>query len=153
MGHEMDLNGQSQRPKYNDENRLWAILQKMNRCVLSKELHQQSLYATPITNQPIFVDNKGLVRIVVTKEMLKSGGSLSINATTTEAGDGITIRSLSPVKKLGGLMVTAKIAPYPCVHISEGINCEYENWLAHQAPNRISLDSNKTQILDVIVSE
>lgn len=121
--------------------------------MLSKELHQPSLYVTPITNQPIFVDNKGLVRIVVTKEMLKSGGTLSINITTTEAGDGITIRSLSPVKKLGGLMATAKIVPYPCVHISEGINCEYENWLAHQAPSRTSLDNRKIHISDGSVIE
>lgn len=142
MGHEMDLDSRSQRPKYNDENRLWTILQKMNRCVLSKELHQAQLYITPVKDQPTFIEDRGLVRFIITKEMLQSGGTLSINITMTEAGDGIMIRSLSPVKKLGGLMVTAKIAPYPCVHISEGINCEYENWLAHQSPKRPSTNSS-----------
>lgn len=142
MGHEMDLDGRSQRSKYNDENRLWTILQKMNRCVLGKELHQAQLYITPVKDQPTFIEDRGLVRFIITKEMLQSGGTLSINITMTEAGDGITIRSLSPVKKLGGLMVTAKIAPYPCVHISEGINCEYENWLAHQSPKRPSTNSS-----------
>ena len=87
MGHEMDLNGQSQRPKYNDENRLWGICQKMDRCVLSKELHQVQLYITPVKDQPTFIEDRGLVRIIITKEMLQSGGNLSINVTTTEAGD------------------------------------------------------------------
>lgn len=153
MGHEMDLNGRSQRTVYNDENRLWVICQKIDRCVLNKSLHQQKLCIVPATNVPTFIKNKGLVRIKITKEMLMTGGTLSINVTTTEAGDSIILKSLSPVKKLGGLMVTAEIAPYPCVHILNGINCEYENWLAHQAPSRIFLDSNKTQYLEEPVTE
>lgn len=154
MGHEMDLNGQSQRQKYNDENRLWTILQKMNRCVLSKALHQNSLYITPAAEHPVIIEDRGLVRINITKEMLASGGTLSINVTTTEPGDTITLRSLSPVKKLGGLSVSTKTVPYPSSYTSEsGINCEYDNWLAHQAPSRTSLDSRKIQILDDSVPE
>ena len=152
MGHEMDLNGQSQRPKYNDENRLWGICQKMDRCVLSKELHQAQLYITPVKDQPTFIEDRGLVRIIITKEMLQSGGNLSINVTTTEAGDTIELKALSPIRKLGGLFVSTKTNSYPCSHNSESsINCEHENWLAHQTPSRTSLDSNVTQILDVDV--
>ena len=129
------------RKSSNDENRLWGICQKIDRCVLSKELHQQSLYATPVKDQPIFITDRGLVRINITKEMLMRGGTLSINVTTTEPGDAITIKSLSPIRKLGGLTVRAKVVSYPKVSVSDaGINCEYENWLAHQAPKRPSSD-------------
>lgn len=154
MGHEMDLNGRSLRAEYNDENRLWGICQKMDRCILSKNLHQHKLYITPTTGQPTFIEDRGLVRINITKEMLMSGGTLSINVTTTEAGDAIILKSLSPVRKLGGLTVSTDIISYPNISASDsGINCEYENWLAHQAPSRVSLDSNKTQNPDVPVSE
>lgn len=154
MGHEMDLNGRSLRTEYNDENRLWGICQKMNRCVLSKELHQQSLYATPVKDQPIFIKDRGLIRINITKEMLMRGGTLSINVTTTEPGDAITIKSLSPIRKLGGLTVRAEVISYPKVSVSDaGINCEYENWLAHQAPSRTSFDNRKIQISDGSVIE
>lgn len=135
MGHEMDLKGRSLRAEYNNENRLWGICQKMDRCVLSKSLHQQELYVTPATGNPVIIEDRGLVRINVTKEMLMSGSTLSLNLITTEAGDTITLKSLSPVKKLGGLTVSAEITSYPNVAASDtGINCEYENWLAHQAP-------------------
>lgn len=154
MGHEMDLNGRSLRAEYNDENRLWTILQKMDRCVLGKELHQQSLYAAPVKDQPIFITDRGLVRINITKEMLMNGGTLSINVTTTEPGDAITIKSLSPIRKLGGLTVRAEVVSYPKVSVSDaGINCEYENWLAHQAPSRTSFDNRKIQISDGSVIE
>ena len=84
--------------------------------------------------------------------MLQSGGNLSINVTTTEAGDTIELKALSPIRKLGGLFVSTKTNSYPCSHNSESsINCEHENWLAHQTPSRTSLDSNVTQILDVDV--
>ena len=154
MGHEMDLDGRSQRSAYNDENRLWEMLQKMDRCVLSKELHQQNLYATPAKGQPIFIEDRGLVRIIITKDMLQSGGTLSINVTTTEAGDTIELKALSPIRKLGGLTVHTEVVSYPKTFASDvGINCEYENWLAHQAPSRIFLDSNKTQYLEEPVPE
>lgn len=154
MGHEMDLDGRSQRSAYNDENRLWEMLQKMDRCVLSKELHQQNLYATPAKGQPTFIEDRGLVRIIITKDMLQSGGTLSINVTTTEAGDTIELKALSPIRKLGGLTVHTEVVSYPKTFASDvGINCEYENWLAHQAPSRIFLDSNKTQYLEEPVPE
>ena len=141
MGHEMDLNGRSLRAEYNDENRLWTILQKMDRCVLGKELHQQSLYAAPVKDQPIFITDRGLVRINITKEMLMNGGTLSIHVTTTEPEDAIILKSLSPIRKMGGLTVSAEITSYPDASVSNsGINCEYENWMAHQAPKRPSSD-------------
>lgn len=141
MGHEMDLNGRSLRAEYNDENRLWTIRQKMDRCVLGKELHQQSLYAAPVKDQPIFITDRGLVRINITKEMLMNGGTLSIHVTTTEPEDAIILKSLSPIRKMGGLTVSAEITSYPDASVSNsGINCEYENWMAHQAPKRPSSD-------------
>ena len=137
----MDLNGRSLRAEYNDENRLWTILQKMDRCVLGKELHQQSLYAAPVKDQPIFITDRGLVRINITKEMLMNGGTLSIHVTTTEPEDAIILKSLSPIRKMGGLTVSAEITSYPDASVSNsGINCEYENWMAHQAPKRPSSD-------------
>lgn len=144
MGHEMDINGRSLRPEYNDENRLWTICRKMDRCVLSKALHQNSLYITPAAEHSIIVEDRGLVRINITKEMLVSGGTLSINVTTTEAGDAIMLKSLSPVKKIGGLTVITETISYPSLGISEGINCELENWLAHLAPKPPSSERSES---------
>ena len=142
MGHEMELDGRNLRPEYNDMNRLWDICKKMDRCVLSKDLHHQKICVTPEMNETIYMEDRGVLHINITKEMLMRGGTLSINVTTSEVRDSVRLKSLSPVRQLGGLLVKAETVSVPSLPNSgAGINCEYENWLAHQSPKRITPES------------
>lgn len=135
MGHEMKLNGRDLRGQYNDENLLWDICRKMDRCVISRRLHEESLYVKLERSVPAMVDNRGICRIHLTKEMLKEGGELYIHATTEEAGEAIKLTSLSALRQYGGLEPRVEVNLSPLKSGAPvGVNCEYENWQAHQSP-------------------
>lgn len=133
MGHSMEIDGKSLRPEYNNENLLWSICQKMDRCVQSQDLHQIFMM-TPLENSyPTFLENRGIVYLSITKEILQQGGIINLDLITTEKGDSIHLRTASAIQGLGTFRVKSRVidGSYPVPQYA-GINCEYENWMVHK---------------------
>lgn len=150
MGHDMKIDNHSIHAQYNDENRLWDICQKIDTCILGKDLHKESLVIEPIPNTPIQVENRGLIRIHLTREMLSKGGTLQCFATTEEAGELLTLVSLSALRKYGRIVPQAEVLPTPVKNeLPVGINCEYENLLAHEKASK-KFRSPKSESTNVV---
>lgn len=132
MGHDMKIGNHSVHSRYNNENRLWEICRKLDHCVLGKNLHVNSLVFEPADNAVFQVENRGIVYIHLTREMLAKGGTLQCSVTTEEAGEAISLVSQSALRKYGKLVPCAEVFPVPVKNeLPVGINCEYENWVAH----------------------
>lgn len=132
MGHDMKVENHSVHSQYNNENRLWEICQKLDHCVLGKNLHENNLLFEPADNAVFQVENRGIVYIHLTREMLAKGGVLKCSVTTEEAGEAISLVSQSALRKYGKLVSCAEVFPVPVKNeLPVGINCEYENWVAH----------------------
>lgn len=136
MGHSMEIDGKSLRAEYNDENLLWSICQKMDRCVQSQDLHQVFMMTPLEDSYPAFLENRGIVYLSISKERLQQGGIINLDLITTEKGDSIHLRTASTIQGLGKFRVKSRVieGSYPISQYT-GINCEYENWMVH---NRIA---------------
>lgn len=132
MGHE--LTSDEKRKDYNDENLLWSICEKMDRCVISKELHKEHIYLNLNEQRGVAFKNNGLCRFVLTPEMLEKGVSLQMSVTTEEPGEAIRLVARSPVRAAGNIKPEVKIFGIQGDGSKRSINCEYENWCAHQKP-------------------
>lgn len=133
MGHELP-EGQTRKEK-NDENRLWAILEQMDACVISKKLHKRQLVAKIDNKEPAYIVDQGVCLIHLSEETLATGSILCISATTEEAGDPIRLKALTPVRSVGGIVPNVHVVGVP-PKLRKGINCQFENWQAHQRPAR-----------------
>ena len=132
MGHDMKNENHSVHSRYNDENRLWTICQKLDHCVLGRVLHEDNLVIELSDGASHQIRNKGIMRITLSRDMLAKGGTLQCSVTTEEAGETISLVSLSPLKKYGKIVPNAEVFPIPLTdELPTGINCEYENWKAH----------------------
>lgn len=134
MGHEIsDENGRDVRPRLNDENLLWEICQKMDRCVFCLDLHRSLLERELHVKESISFSNCGTVTFNISPEVLKAGGEIVIHCKAEEVNDPIiyeTPKAVTPLKKM-----TAEVSPFPVFpHNRTGINCQYENVLAHEKP-------------------
>lgn len=132
MGHDMKEDMHSVRSQYNDENYLWLICQKMDRCILGAPLHESFLSVNLEQTPLVQIDNRGVLQIRLTKEMLAKGGTLIGSITTEETGEPISLTALSPVRGSGLRISQVDILPILArTELPSGINCEYENRLAH----------------------
>ena len=132
MGHEMDVDGKSVRPQYNDENRLYALGQKMDRCILNKTLHEPSIVLPLQPDKITVIKNRGIFRVNITEKMLQSGKKLHLHLTTEEPGEAVYLTALSANRQLG-VGYEVKMMPAPVSeNTAVGINTEYENWTAHK---------------------
>ena len=131
MGHEMDRKDPNLREKYNDLNRLWKILQKMNRVIFSRELpHAHLEEQTAILEEPgdrFSALDAGVQRVHIPEGALANGGRIVISAMTAEPGDKIGLELLSPVRGRHNIGVThqEEYIPDPCFEPG-ALNMEYE---------------------------
>lgn len=133
MGHKMLLEGKDHRIEYNDEEILWRILQKMDRCILCERLHRSFVQHRLESNQPLLLQNRGICQIVVPEDILRTGGVIRIRATTVESGDAIALKTVTGKSAINSIDV--ECASWPeSMKSCTGINCEYEAWEAHQHP-------------------
>ena len=132
MGHDMKENAHSIHSRYNDENLLWSICQKMDHCVMGKAIHEGFLCAN-LDEAPLYqFENCGRLRVHLTRELLAKGGTLRCSLITEEAGEAVSLTALSAIRKYGKLVPQANVLPFRArTELPSGINCEYENWLAH----------------------
>ena len=133
MGHELE-DWQSRRSE-NDENSLWEILGKLDHMVLSRELHEQSITIESDMGERL-ISNQGVTYIHLTPEMLAKGIRMQLVLTTEEAGDEIRLKTMSPVRGIGGLPVKAKVTGIPPVYESRKINLDLPMWQAYEKPSR-----------------
>ena len=134
MGHELD-EGINRKDK-NDENLLWEICCKMDKCVLSWNLHEDHFTVSLGTQESVSIIDQGLCRIHLTEEMLAVGVDLNISVMTVETGEEIWLKSLSPVRSIGGITPKVQISGVPPQKSDYGINCQAEIWQAHNKPTR-----------------
>lgn len=137
MGHKIEVDGKSVRDKYNDEDRLWRICQKMDRCVYSRVLHADTLTETLSADQPLMIENRGILFLHIPEALLARGGALLIDVCTEDCGGAVTLRVLDALrpyfKSLSPQLTTEEV---PASDTISGINTEYEVWVAHQKPAR-----------------
>lgn len=133
MGHEMMQGRKNLRPEYNDENYLWTICQKMDRCVINRRLHEKYITVSPTANCAAIIENRGIVRVCLSKEEAKAGGILRIKVHTVEPGEAICLTMPKHAKELGIKKYSVDCGDHESSGGGvTGINCEFENWLVHQ---------------------
>lgn len=129
MGHELD--NREERREKNDENLLWEICRKMDQCVISRMLHEKFLFLPVDRQEKVGIIDQGICFIHISKEILAAGAGLSISVTAEEAGEGIRLKSLSPLRWIGGIPLKVQVSEMPPRGGDYGINCQFENWQAH----------------------
>ena len=96
----------------------------LHRSLLERELH---------VKESISFSNCGTVTFNISPEVLKAGGEIVIHCKAEEVNDPIiyeTPKAVTPLKKM-----TAEVSPFPVFPQNRtGINCQYENVLAHEKP-------------------
>lgn len=131
MGHQMYLGQEDMRPRYNNQDQLWELCQKMDRCILGYQFRRRHLL-TEVSPAAV-ADNCGVLWLRISGEQLAAGGNLCLYAFAHETGDPIRLEALSPLRPLGGLKVhTVDQMGWPERKHTTGINTEYDNWLALQ---------------------
>lgn len=134
MGHQiLDENGRDIRGEFNDENMLWNICAKMDAFVFCKELHKELLERRLSLGGSIQVSNVGTISIVIPPEILISGGVIQIECLSEEVNDPIIYGVSGAVSPLKKAHFSTKSFPAGSV-CRTGINCQYENVLAHTKP-------------------
>lgn len=145
MGHEMIVDRKNLRTQYNDESRLWQIAQFMDHCVLSKSLHEPFLTHSLSLDECTYFSNRGIVRIQVPKQTLMRGGKLHLHLSSEAVGEDIQMRVVEKPK--GNFPMSVLVDDLEAKPIPSRINCEYENWLAHQNPScptsKVSAEAEK----------
>ena len=137
MGHEIKVNNKDQRKRFNNENVLWGIGQKMDRCVCSGKLHARSMLETLTCSCPVEIVNRGIIYLNIPRDLLTQGGELVIDAITEECADDVTLTILQSPRAFAALRPQIFVLPYPpSDRQPSGINTEYEVWQAHQKPAR-----------------
>lgn len=127
MGHEMIVDKHSIRSSYNDENHRYEIYLKMSACIISFERHSELMTLRADGSDPIYVQNAGVRKIVVPKDLLRTGGTLIINAVTVEPGDAILLSSKQAFSIKPPEVDDISVLPAPL-----RVNCELEEWIAHR---------------------
>ena len=134
MGHQiLDENGRDIRGEFNDENMLWNICAKTDAFVFCKELHKGLLERRLSLGGSIQVSNVGTISIVIPPEILISGGVIQIECLSEEVNDPIIYGVSGAVSPLKKAHFSTKSFPAGSV-CRTGINCQYENVLAHTKP-------------------
>lgn len=143
MGHELPPG--LKRKDFNNENMLWEICCKLDLCVISAELHREHLYLALSPDREVSFNDQGLCRIHLTPEALAKGLSLQMFLTAEEPGEAISVTALSPVRSIGGIRPEATVMGVPANTHKQGINCAYENWLAHLHPVKPKPKESKSE--------
>ncbi len=132
MGHAMLSEYQDMRSEYNDEDLLWEFCQAMDQAVLCAELHRPGISATLMIGKTTRVTNQGVVEICIGQEILKNGGTIVIDAITTETGDAIVLDCASRIQPVSSISFTVDGWPAESQRNMSHLVCEYEDLLAHQ---------------------
>ena len=138
MGHEMVQSvHQDMRPRYNNEDHLYELLLKMDRCLLGyqfRHLHFEEVLSPGV---PLRVANRGVVWVRIPPEQLLTGGTVTVSLRALEPDSPIRLTSLTPLRPLGGLRGSAvRLSGWPNYGQITGINCEYDNWEAVKRAQR-----------------
>lgn len=139
MGHEMLEDEQDLRARYNDEDKLWVILQKMDKHLISFILRGSGNEITPASGMELSFANKGYLPLALTPEQLAAGGRFTIRITSEEVNDEVGIISTTDLSKLydSPIEVIGEIRNFPSENTKpEGINCEFDDYQASSALRR-----------------
>ena len=147
MGHKIEVDRKDKRGLYNDEDRLWRICQKMDRCVYSRQLHEETITFRLVDTSPLMIDNRGILRLHIPPEQLARGGELLLSVITEECGDAVTLQICDSPRPYERLIPDVEVTPLPVVReYPSGINCEREVWAAHLNPRyRATKDAPENQ--------
>ena len=99
----------------------------MSACIISFERHSELMTLRADGSDPIYVQNAGVRKIVVPKDLLRTGGTLIINAVTVEPGDAILLSSKQAFSIKPPEVDDISVLPAPL-----RVNCELEEWIAHR---------------------
>lgn len=131
MGHEMVENDQDLRARYNDEDKLWGMLQKMDKHLISFMLRGGGNEITPKSGVEINFANKGYLPLRLTPEQLAAGGRFTIRITSEEVNDSVGIFPISDLHELydSPIEVYGKVTSFPSENKKQdGINCEFDDY-------------------------
>ena len=137
MGHKIEVDRKDQRGTFNDEDKLWRICQKMDRCVYSRQLHEKALKASLTGSAPLLIENRGMLYLHIPRELLALGGELALDVITEERGDEVTLQICDSPRPYDRLNLKYETSPLPAPQAyPSGINCERDIWEAHLDPKR-----------------
>lgn len=133
MGHAIYDGHTDKRLEFNHEDRLWDILLKQDHLVKSPTLHESAHHTTISAHGSSSIPNTGFQVLHVPRELLRTGGTLTILARAHDVDCPIVIKTLSPTKNVykGDSKLQVHLAAMP--HTREGMyrgatNCDYDNW-------------------------
>lgn len=135
MGHEIEENRRDMRPRFNDEEILWDIQQKMDCAVFHFDSHMQGTKYLLDGKSPIQIERCGAATVCLLKDLLRQNAGkkikLKMRIRTKEGGDSVDITVNKPWS--GKVSVSGTVLDLvPRYGRPEGINCEGEILKAHR---------------------
>ncbi len=132
MGHSMVDNEKDMRPEYNSEDKLLAMLDKMNRFAIRKEDHFDLVTRKLTADSVVFGTGNGINRLEISAEDCKDGATVEISAHLEEPNDAIMLYSLRPTRNTYGMITVDSVTTEE--HIvsrpHKEINLQFDNWCA-----------------------
>ena len=98
MGHEMIVNRENLRSRFNNQDLLWKIGQEMNRFSVMTELHDDYALLIREVGKNYSVSSTGYTKIRIPSRLLTEGGKLEIDTDVLESGDTLVLKLLSPIR-------------------------------------------------------
>ena len=133
-------NRRDMRPRFNDEELLWIIQQKMDCAVFHHDSHLKGINHLLDGKGVIQVENRGAATACILEDFLRQNAGkklrLKMRIRTREGGDSVSIMVNDPWR--GKVTVGGTILDYAPQHDHpEGINCEGEILKAHSRYSKL----------------
>lgn len=129
MGHRMIINEKNLRPGYNNQEVLWEICKKMDKCTISLRMHNPLITHKVTKGDAESYENCGVLSIEVPPELQGKEGKVKIRATSECCGERIMLELLSGIRQLGKLKVTSALTHCPeGSHKVYGVNSEMDHY-------------------------
>ncbi|MEG2665249.1 MAG: hypothetical protein RSE33_20950 [Hafnia sp.] len=148
MGHRMHLGWEDCRRNYNNEDLLWAMVQKLDNYMVHEGLHRKKMITELTDGCQFHLSNCGVAKLHIPKSALLRGGKLSLQLDALEVSDPIVLEMLTRIgRSYRSLPVNARVTGMPeCEVKLPSINRQYSNYCAlHLPPKSRKADDSGEQ--------
>lgn len=151
FGHAILDDGTDQRPRYNDETRLWDMLVKLDHLIKYLPLHEPRLHSTLAPDDSLSIPNAGIHTLQLSPELLRTGGRVTIVVQANEYDDPITVKTLSPTKTVFQqipLQLQATLLPHTREETyRRKSNTDYDNYHVRRHTKAVKTEEEDSEVL------
>lgn len=132
MGHAMRRDGRDIRRPLNEE-AIWENACRQNSFVISLDLHRQAQRQRLRGNDSVQISNRSIVELCLDKNLLRQGGTVTIDVRTEEIGEDLMCYSELLADTVHCKCTVEKLPEHPAQsRMPDGINMEWETFEAQR---------------------